>query len=117
MPCTLICEQDASRRVEIRFDPVDGRSQKRPVMRLLRTTDGGRTWEEIPTRLLSLWKRIDLSGFWPPDPLDLRRFRFDNAGLEAEIGETAYVFATGGERKWRLFYDEAQRGWRVHDLL
>jgi len=116
VPCVLVCELDALQRVEIRFDPSGQGTPERAAMRLLRTSDGGLTWQEIPTRLLSFWKRLDLGAFWPPDPLDLRRFNFDGTTMEVEIGEVAFAFATGGERKWRLRYDEARKGWHVDDV-
>lgn len=117
-PCVLTCALDDGDRVELRFEPRTDRrvGEGHSRMSIWRTRDGGRTWQQIPTRLASWWQRFDCDRFWPPDPIDLVSFSVDGEQLEAEISEVAWSYATEGNRRWKLAYRPARRAWTMKRL-
>ena len=74
-PCTLKCVVSDIDWVELRFESYVRKNKSRcDEMKIFRTRDGGNSWMEISTRLLSYWERFKYGHYWPPRPIDMCEF-------------------------------------------
>jgi hypothetical protein len=85
-------------------------------MRIFRTRDGGKVWEEIPTKLVSWWQRFEHGRYWPPDPIDVVSFCVEGEHLEAVISDVAFAYAAEGDRQWKVIYAPEKQGWRIQRI-
>jgi hypothetical protein len=101
-------------RLEIRFEPAE---RPRPggskaQMRILRTPDGGNTWEEIPIKLV-WWDAIRYLGLWPPDPIDVLWFRAEGTQLEVSISDLKSNPSSDGNSSWKATYVPQKQRWEI----
>lgn len=113
VPCALPLRFNDHTLYEIRFErlaqpSVGGRHS---AMRIFRSFDNGRSWDEIKTSL-SFLDRIKFVGVWPPDPIDLISFSASNETLELTISDLQANQFSSGNFYWIFSFSFSHNRWQ-----